>query len=165
MVKPLFSPVDHPPRKFIAECPQPALLGSLARGNSTIYVVMVSPAANAVVPIPANIPRHMSMAMNRDRGFLNAFIVLPPKNGRKKAHRFRCAVACVGYCLKKRGPPGFPRSLMSACGKEAGAFYKHPGSPNIFFFRLFRLFGRGEVWRGGTGTSRRFSANGRTSPL
>ena len=71
----------------------------------------------------------------------------------KKAHRFRCAAACVGYCLKKRGPPGFPRSPMSACGKETGAFYKHPGSPNIFFFRLFRLFGRGEVWRGGTGTS------------
>ena len=78
MVKPLFSPVDHPPRKFIAECPQAALLGSLARGNSTIYVVMVSPAANAVVPVPANMPRHMSMAVNRDRGFLNAFIVLPP---------------------------------------------------------------------------------------
>ena len=71
------------------------------------------------------------------------------------------------YVLKKRGAPGLSHSsnnLPSVCEKQAGLLYSKPPY-YIFFFRLFRLSGRGEVWRGETGKSRCFPANGRTSPL
>lgn len=118
------------------------------------------PAANAVVPVPANMPRHMSMAMNRDRAFsmLSSCYLLEMQ---AKAPFPMCCGLCW-LLSKKRGPPGFLAARCLPVEKRLELSI-YPGSPNIPFFRLFRLFGRGEVWRGGTGTSCRFPANGRTS--